>query len=258
MLNKIIPVIKKAGKSILNLYNKNYQVFEKQDKSPVTEADLIADKIILEGLKEFGYPILSEESKDDLGRLKSEYVWIVDSLDGTRDFLDKTGEFCIMIGLSYKGESILGVLYQPTEDKLYFAEKGKGAYLSISDSEPIRLKVSSQSNIHDSILIVSRSHISKEIEDGASKLDVKKMQKCGSNGIKMGLIAEGKADIFFNPTNKLGQWDCCAPQIIIEEAGGKASGIHGEKLYYNTKNIRNPFGIAVSNGILHDWLIKSN
>lgn len=249
-------MIKQAGKEVLSLYKKNYEIFKKEDKSPVTEADILADKIIAEGLESFGYPILSEESKDDLNRLKSERVWIVDSLDGTQDFLDKTDEFCVMIGLSENGRAVLGFVYMPTEDKLYFAEKGKGAFVQIGDSSPQKIHVSDQSNIEKSKLVVSRSHISRRIEEAAEKLNVSQMVKCGSNGVKMSLVAEGKADLFFNPTDKFGQWDCCAPQIIVEEAGGKVTGIHGEDILYNGENTKNPFGLIASNGLLHKDVIS--
>ncbi|MBN2087489.1 3'(2'),5'-bisphosphate nucleotidase CysQ [Candidatus Peregrinibacteria bacterium] len=256
MLTQVIPLIKKAGKEILSLYNKDYEVFKKEDKSPVTEADILSDKIIIEGLKSFGFPILSEESQDDLSRMRSEKVWIVDSLDGTQDFLDKTDEFCIMIGLSEKGHAILGLVYLPVQDKLYFAEKGKGSFVQVGDSEPKKIHVSDESDITKSKLIVSRNHLSRAIEDVARHLNIGEMVKCGSNGVKMGLVAEGKADLFFNPTNRFGQWDCCAPQIIVEEAGGIVTGIHGEVIIYNQENIKNPFGLVATNGILHSTVIN--
>jgi len=253
---KLIKIIKKAGQAIIELYGQDYEVYEKEDKSLATEADLIADKIILEGLSEFGYPILSEESVDDLVRLKSDRVWIVDSLDGTRDFLDKTGEFAIMIGLAEQGRAVMGFVYLPTEDKLYFAEKGQGAFVQVGDSEPVQIHVSDQSDIRKAKLIVSRSHLTPEIENAAKSMQVGHFIKCGSNGVKMGLVAEGKADLFFNPTDRFGQWDCCAPQIIVEEAGGKVTGIRGEEIEYNHKGSKNPYGLIASNGILHNQVIN--
>jgi len=252
---QVIQVIKKAGKAILDLYHSDYAVYKKDDKSPVTEADILADKIIADGLASYGYPILSEESADDLTRLTAERVWIVDSLDGTQDFLDKTDEFCVMIGLSEKGKAIAGWVYMPATDKLYYAKKGEGAYLQMGSSAPVQIHVSRQSDIHRAKLVVSRNHLSRPIEEAAKKLGVGEMVLCGSNGVKMGLVAEGKADLFFNPTDKFGQWDCCAPQIIVEEAGGRVSGIHGEALVYNGKEQKNPFGVIASNAILHGQVI---
>ncbi len=255
ILNEAIPVVKRAGEAVLNLYHKDYKVEYKEDKSPVTDADFLSDKIIEEGLRSFGYPILSEESKDDLGRLKAERVWIVDSLDGTNDFLQKTDEFAIMVGLAEKGESVLGLVYLPVWDKLYYAVKGEGAFLMVGNKEPIRLAVSSQKDVHEATLVVSRNHMRPEIREAADKLAVGHFTQVGSNGVKMGLVAEGKTDLYFNPTDKMGQWDICGPQIIVEEAGGQVSGVHGETLIYNKKSPKNPYGIAASNGLLHDQII---
>lgn len=187
--------------------------------------------------------------------MKSDKIWIVDSLDGTQDFLDKTDEFAVMIGLAENGHATLGLLYLPTQDKLYFAEKGNGAFVQIGDSEPQKIHVSDQPDITKSKLIVSRSHITAEIEKAAKKLEVSELVRCGSNGVKMGLVAEGKADLFFNPTNRFGQWDCCAPQIIVEEAGGTVTGIHGENIIYNQENVKNPYGLIASNGKIHHHII---
>ena len=252
---KVISVIKKAGKAILELYHSDYEVYRKADRSPVTEADILADEIIATGLREFGYPILSEESEDDLSRMKAERVWIVDSLDGTQDFLDKTDEFCVMIGLSEKGKSIGGWVYIPPTDKLYYAQKGQGAYIQVGSSAPVQIHVSDQTDIHKAKLLVSRTHLSRPIEEAAKKLGVGEMVLCGSNGVKMGLVAEGAVDLFFNPTDKFGQWDCCAPQIIVEEAGGRVSGVRGEELTYNGKELKNPYGMLASNAILHEHVV---
>lgn len=256
ILKKAIPVVRMAGEAILDLYHKEYKVFEKDDKSPVTEADLLSDKIIAEGLRPIGYPILSEESEDDLKRMESDWVWVVDSLDGTNGFLNKTDEFAVMVGLAHKGESVFGMVYLPVQDKFYYAAKCEGAYMIVGDAEPVRLQVSSQDDIHKASLVVSRSHLSQEIKDAAERLEVGVYTQCGSNGVKMGLVAEGKADLNFNPTDRMGQWDLCGPQIIVEEAGGKVSGIHGEDLRYNGENEKNPYGIVATNGILHHKVLS--
>lgn len=256
LINEVAPVVKEAGQAILGLYHTEYKVEEKHDKSPVTEADLLSDKIIEEGLEKYAYPILSEESEDDLRRLESDRVWIVDSLDGTKDFLQKTDEFAVMVGLAEKGIPVLGFVYLPTEDKLYYASKGQGAYLVVGEGEPVKLKVSEQGDVKEAVLVVSRNHMRPEIKEAADKLRVGKFLQVGSNGVKMGLVAEGKADLYFNPTDRMGQWDVCAPHIIVEEAGGKVSGVHGETLAYNDENVKNPYGIVATNAILHNHVIS--
>lgn len=257
LLTNVIKIAKKAGQEVLKKYHQDYQIFTKYDQSPVTEADYFSEKIIIDGLKKYGWPILSEESKYNSGCLRAESTWVIDPLDGTMDFIQKTGEFSIMIGLAASGQPVLGVVYLPVQDTVYFAEKGKGAGKQRAGNAPEKLLVSAKNAIKDASLVVSRNHLSPATECAAQKLNIRSLHLCGSNGIKMCLVAEGKADLFFNPTRKLGQWDCCAPQVIAEEAGGKVTGIKGEKLKYNAKNPRNPYGIAVSNGRLHNLLINA-
>ena len=122
-LKEIINLVRKAGKKVLEIYQNAPKVYEKEDKSPVTEADFASEKIILSSLKKYSYGILSEETKDNPSRLEKEKIWIIDPLDGTKYFLQKTGEFSIMVGLVYKKEPVLGVVYKPVDDKIYFATR---------------------------------------------------------------------------------------------------------------------------------------
>ena len=117
-LKEVINLVKKAGEKVLEIYQRKFKVYEKEDTSPVTEADMASEGIILSGLRKYGYGILSEESKDGSSRLRKEKIWIIDPLDGTQDFLQKTGEFSIMVGLVYKREPFLGVVYKPVGDKI--------------------------------------------------------------------------------------------------------------------------------------------
>ncbi len=153
----VINIAKKAGEKILEIYDTDYKKYEKRDKSPVTEADLISEKIILQGLKKYNYGFLSEEKGDNLRNLNNGKNWVIDPLDGTLDFIQKTGEFSIMVGLVCRGEPILGVVYQPTEDKVYFAEKGRGAYLAYKGAIR-KLRVSQISKMEEVRLLSSRNH----------------------------------------------------------------------------------------------------
>lgn len=238
---------KQAGDKVMEIYNSDYDSFEKDDKTPVTKADLEAEKIILPALEEFDYKILSEETKDDLTRLKEEMVWIVDPLDGTRDFLDKTGEFSVMIGLVFEGKPVLGVVYQPTTEKLYSAQQGQGAYLNGE-----KLEVSSVDELNRSKFIVSRSHLDDRTDNFLREADVNKVLM-GSAGLKMGAIAEGKAEAYI--TTNTYQWDSCAPQAILEEAGGKVTNLHGKELEYNRKEVKNTNGVVASNGEIHRKIV---
>ncbi len=249
LLDEIIPTIKKAGTEIIKIYNEDHEIEIKKDNSPVTKADLTTNKIICEHLKKYNYPILSEENKDDSARLKANRVWVVDPLDGTMDFIQKTGEFSIMVGLLENNSPVLGIVYQPAQDKLYYAIKNKGAYL-IEKNKKTKLQVSEIKNPKEARAIVSRNHLNEETLQTLKNFGISKMVKCGSNGIKIGKIAAGEADFFINPTDRMGEWDSCAPEIILKEAGGKITGIAGTPLVYNQKEPRNKQGILATNNNL--------
>jgi len=255
----IISLVKKAGDEILEIYENQsgLRTYKKRDSSPVTEADFLSQKIILKGLKKYGWKILSEETEDDLSRLGEDKIWIVDPLDGTREFLDKKGEFSVMVGLVVRGEPVLGVVYKPCGGKIYFAEKGKGAYLKENGKDPVKLEVSSTSSLSEAHLLVTRSHF-----DGLEKKFVqncrpKKVTPMGSIGVKLGQIAEGKADCYVTLSNKTSEWDICAPEIILKEAGGKVTDLKGENFVYNRKEVKNLNGIVASNGKIHNQLLSS-
>jgi 3'(2'), 5'-bisphosphate nucleotidase len=242
-LQKTIDLAKEAGKKVLEIYKGDFKEWEKKDKTVATEADIASQEIILKGLKEFGYGILSEETKDNLSRLKKERVWIIDPLDGTSDFVGKTGDFSIMIGLQERGETILGVVFQPTEQKLYFAQKEKGSFLKEKDLKQKRLKVSDCSDISKARFVASRFHFDKKEKDFIQENNIDNTVFKGSTGLKMGLISEGKADIYISFASKTCQWDTCAPEIILREAGGVVTDIKGEKFVYNREELRNLNGI---------------
>ena len=255
ILNKTISIIKKAGKTVLNYYNKDYKIKNKALDSPVTIADLESEKIILSGLKEFGYGILSEESDDDKERLKMKRAWIVDPLDGTKDFINKTGEFTIMIGLVENKKPILGLVYKPVDDILYYAIKGEGAH-RVKNKKSKKLKVSKRKSFNEIKMITSRFHLSPDIKKIANDLGIKHSVSCGSAGLKIGYIAEQKADLNINTSSHTYEWDLCAADIVLSEAGGKLTDIKGNKFIYNKDNPRNEHGYVASNRIIHQKIIE--
>lgn len=252
-LEKIIDIVKKAGQAILSFYNKEIKVDYKAPDSPLTQADVKSNEILINSLKEFGYGILSEESIDDKTRLDQDRVWIIDPMDGTKDFIDKTGEFTIILGLVEKGEPILGMVYKPLGDVLYYAIKGEGAYRRVGDKEE-RLRVSDQAELAESKMLSSRFHRSEAEIALADKYEID-INTCGSV-LKTCLIAEGKGDFNFNPSDKTWEWDICGAQLILEEAGGTMTDINGGRIKYNKDNPRNVNGYLATNGILHDKIMK--
>ena len=251
-------VAKEAGKIAMSLYKgNNLDTRQKAENgsSPITKADLASEKVILKTLRKFDYGILSEETLESNNRLKKEKVWIIDPLDGTSDFIQKTDEFAIAIGLVKNNKPILGVVYQPPRDKLYFAEKGKGAWLKIGEEEPRKLKVSKKEDFNNMLMLTSRNHLEKAEIALAKNLKIK-FKKCGSAVLKMGLIAERIGDLYINSSKgKTGEWDTCAGNIIITEAGGRITDMNGEELAYNKKNTMDMNGYIVSTGTRHNELI---
>ena len=248
--------IKEAGKIVMRFYD-NPEIHYKEDESPVTEADLAAEKFLMNALSSFGYPFLSEETEDDLGRLKSNRVWIMDPLDGTQGFIQKTGEFSIMVGLVENGRPILGAVYQPIDKKLFYAEKGKGAFLEIDGGEAQKMKVNETKNPQEARMVVSKNHLKPKDERVGEILKVTEFFKSSSNGVKINKIAQKKADFFINTTDKMGEWDFCSPEIILTEAGGKMTNINKKELIYNKKNPKMIGGLVASNGKFHDKIVEA-
>ncbi len=251
----VLDLVKEAGSRALEIYRSSFSVEYKADNSPITEADIAVNKMLVDGLEQYGWPILSEELADSRERIGVPRVWIIDPVDGTKGFIDKEGDFSIMVGLAQEGHPIFGVVYQPTENKLYYAQKGKGSYL-VAGTQKKRLKVSDVSDVSDSRLVISRNHFSKEMKEQVEAIKPKKVVHIGSTGLKAALIAEEKADFFFSPTPHMGQWDLCAPHIILEEAGGKMTGICGQELVYNKEDVKNPYGVLATNGKLHKQILE--
>ncbi|OGH68917.1 MAG: hypothetical protein A3J66_02125 [Candidatus Magasanikbacteria bacterium RIFCSPHIGHO2_02_FULL_47_14] len=253
----IIPIARKAGEEILRYYQEKYTIWDKPDHSPVTEADLAANNIILKALAGISpFPILSEETKDDLRRQQSEAIWIVDPLDGTRDFIKKTDEFAVMIGLAVAGQPVLGVVYNPARDELHYAEKGRGSFLQVGSAKPLQISVDKSHDSSDVRLVLSRSHLKPEEIELAKQFHIQTMHSCGGTGIKMGRIAEGLYDLYLNMSSGCGEWDTCAPEVILQEAGGVVTDMFGKQFLYNQENVKRVHGVIATNGIIHDKIIE--
>lgn len=250
-LNKELEISKKlaiiSGHKIMEIYLKDFDIEYKDNDSPLTEADTKSNEIIVKELiKEFPeYSILSEESSDDLKRLKNDWCWIVDPLDGTKEFIKKNGEFTVNIALSYKKRPVVGVIYVPVKDKLYFASKDKGAYLLKASKKKEKIKVSDKtSNI---TLVMSRSHASDFVKNIIKKKKVTKTKRAGSS-LKGCMVAEGKAEVYYryNPTM---EWDTAAMQCIVEEAGGVFKQLDDSEMMYNREDSKNRKGFYILNDI---------
>ncbi|MEH7224459.1 3'(2'),5'-bisphosphate nucleotidase CysQ [Bacillus sp. JJ1566] len=260
LLSKIIEYALSAGKRILEVYDSNHFEIElKGDQSPLTIADRESHRIIKEGLyKSYPtIPILSEEGDhpDYKVRKDWDYVWLVDPLDGTKEFIKRNGEFSVNIGLVKNQKPILGVIYVPVLDTLYFAKEGIGAYkltncLSLmkqcyTDTEWINqaYKLPLVENRDSTNIVVSRSHFSEETEEFIQKAKEEfgfvKLIRSGSS-LKMCLVAEGKVDLYprFSPSM---EWDTAAGEAIVKEAGGVVIQKDTyQTLQYNKEKLENP------------------
>lgn len=260
ILEETLVIVKEAGTKTLSFYGGEYKISDKGNDSPVTQADLASNEVLLAGLKKFGFPILSEEGAPEMDRLHSNVVWVIDPLDGTKDFIDETGEFTIMVGLVEKQSDgmyrpILGVIYRPVSDSMYFATLGEGGYVVHSDMDAKKLAVSEEAEWHNITMLTSRNHTTELEWQVAKELKISKVVTFGSS-LKACLIAEKEGHVNFNPSNHTWEWDVCASDIIIHEAGGIFTDTKGELFNYNKKDPRNNNGYLATNGVIHSDVIK--
>ena len=253
-LRLAIEAAQSAGKAVMEIYATDFESNVKEDNSPITKADLTSNEIIKKTLKETSLPILSEEDKDDLSRLEHEKIWIIDPLDGTSDFVNKTGEFTVMIGLVEKNEPIAGVICRPTTDTIFAAQKGSGAFM-LKDGSWKRLAVSKTSDLYKCKAVGSRFHLSEEEKKFFANLGVLSFESRGSS-LKVAEICMGKADLYLTTSNKIKQWDTCASYCLVTESGGKMTDMLGRRIPYNTKEVNHENGLLVTNGLIHDSIIK--
>ncbi|MDH3502087.1 MAG: 3'(2'),5'-bisphosphate nucleotidase CysQ [Nitrosopumilus sp.] len=253
-LDIAIEAADKAGHAILEIYGGNYETSTKSDDSPITEADLKSNEIIKNILSKTNHNILSEEDKDDQSRLSKEIIWIVDPLDGTSDFIDKTGEFTVMIALVKNKEPILGVIGWPTEKTIFAAQKGKGAF-RYSNNKWEKIHVTKNSELSKCRAVGSRHHLSDTEKMFIKKLGIKDFTSIGSS-LKVGKISSGEAEAYITTTNKMKEWDSAASYCIVNEAGGKMTDMSGNDISYNNKIVNHKNGILVTNGLIHEKIIN--
>jgi len=258
LLLDVCNVAIEAGKEILTFYNNDIEVTHKEDLSPLTKADLASNKIILESLKKLNsnIPILSEESLVDWSIRKNwKKYWLVDPLDGTKEFIKKNDEFTVNIALIEDNIPALGVIYVPAKSLLYLAKKDKGSFKTNTKEKLENLegvqKILVSNQMNRTRIIGSRSHSNSNFDNWVKeKFSNAEIVQAGSS-LKFCLIAEGKADIYprFGPTS---EWDIAAGHMIVNEAGGKIRTFQNDSIKYNTKeNILNPEFYAIGNIVLN-------
>jgi len=251
-------LVVRAGDILLEHYGRSIAVQWKGRGDPVTAADKAASAFITRELKvRFpGDAVLSEEEKDDASRLSKSRVWIVDPMDGTTEFVAGRDEFAVMIVLAVDAQPVLGVIYQPTDQKFYYASARGGAFLEQKATrQPLR--VSPEADPSRIVVAVSRTHDSARAKGVREMLHIESTLRFGSAGLKIGKICEGLAHLYLVLGAGTSQWDTCAPQAILHEAGGRMTDAHGNPLQFNTPDPRNLHGLVASNGIIHERVIDT-
>lgn len=257
-----LALAREAGAAILEVYEGPLDIQQKSDtddREPVTQADTIANEIIVERLRR-EFPddgILAEESIDTPHRLEKSRVWMIDPLDGTTGFIDGNGDFAVQIGLTEDGKCVLGVVYQPLTGVLYRAVRNRGAWIDRPDYEPEQVSVSGHTDISTMRLAASRAHRSPRMDQVVQAFGLKEEVLRGSVGIKVGLIVEQQCDLYVHLSPRTKQWDTCAPEIILREAGGAITDLFGRPLAYNQAEVQNRNGVVASNGVAHTRIIAS-
>jgi len=240
-LEKIVDIAKEAGDVIMKIYSRDFKIEYKDDKSPLTEADIKSNNIICNALTLLypDIPILSEENAtvDYKTRKNWKYYWCIDPIDGTKEFIKRNGEFTVNIALIQIDKPVLGVVYAPAIDVMYKAKDGIGAF-----KNDIKLPMKINNNLKDKTVVVcSKSHLSKETQEFIDNIDTKEIiQKSIGSSLKLCMVAEGEADIYPRVAPTM-EWDTAAAHAIVLNSKKDVVRFDDKKsLVYNKENLLNP------------------
>ena len=253
-IEHVIAIARAAGDAILEVYHRDFDVYEKEDKSPLTEADLAAHRRIVDGLAGIhpALPVLSEESSDIPFATRSSWLryWLVDPLDGTREFIKRNDEFTVNIALIESYHPTVGVVHVPVSGTTYFGRVGEGAWRRDSDGTTQRIRAAVQRR-HPLLVAGSRSHAGDSLAEFLRRVGPHEFLSMGSS-LKLCLVAEGRADIYprLGPTS---EWDTAAAHAIVNAAGGYVTDLDLKPLEYNRKDsLLNPHFLVFGDAN-EDW-----
>lgn len=244
-LQTIVAIAEDAGSAIMEIYDKDFNIEYKDDKSPLTEADIKSNEIICNALEKYypNIPILSEENKEVPyeERKNWNYFWLIDPIDGTKEFIKKNGEFTVNIALIKNNTPVLGVVYAPALGDIYYAKKDHGAFKNNKE-----LPIYKNSSPKDKLKVVaSKSHLSDETQEFIDSLESKSIEQVSKgSSLKLCMVAEGEADIYprLAPTM---EWDTGAAHAIVLEAGKKVFQYNKKsEVEYNKENLLNPWFVV--------------
>jgi 3'(2'), 5'-bisphosphate nucleotidase len=243
-----------AGTEVRRMQSGELKVEMKPGDEPVSVADRRASELIVAGLAASfpDDPIISEELPPGPGTIESPRKWLVDPIDGTKDYIRGEDGYSVMIGLLVDGRPSIGVVYQPTIDRMFYASPA-GAFVT-HEGHTSALAVSTIAAPSEIRLVASKSHRSPELDKVKTELGINNELNVGSVGVKLCLIAMGVRDLYVNPAAKTKAWDTCAPEAILVRAGGRLSDVHGGPIEY-TEELAHKRGLVASNGLVHDEVI---
>jgi 3'(2'), 5'-bisphosphate nucleotidase len=242
----VCTIARNAGAAIMQIYAGDFNVELKDDNSPLTCADRASHEVIMAGLRQAypEIPILSEEGRDIPYGKRCDWsrFWLVDPLDGTKEFIKRNGEFTVNIALIEECRVAAGVVYVPAQDKTYLGVRGQGAWLRVGDQDPAAIRVREADYVAGLTVVMSRSHPAPELQSYLQDIKVTEALPVGSS-LKLCVVAEGKADLYprLGPTM---EWDTAAGHAVVEAAGGTVCQVDGTPLSYNKENLLNPFFIV--------------
>jgi 3'(2'), 5'-bisphosphate nucleotidase len=252
-------VAREASVLVRGYHGRALHVQIKGGDEPVTEADHAASELIVRRLRE-AFPddvVLSEELPDTGERLGKPRVWMVDPIDGTRDFVMGDSGFVVMIGLAVDGRPAVGAVAHPISEQVYSGAVGAGAWRDDPDGTRTALHTSVLSQPPDIRLVASKSHRTSRIDAVKRALQITDEMNVGSIGLKIGLVSEAVRDLYVYTGGRTKIWDTCGPEAILAAAGGRLTDVDGAPLVYDQPDLYNRRGIVASNGPLHDFVISA-
>jgi 3'(2'), 5'-bisphosphate nucleotidase len=259
-LSLLCQIATEAAGVIRGVYDRPFTVDYKAPRDPVTDADRLANALICSRISDAfpGVPIVAEESEPSsfAEYRTSEKIFFVDPLDGTKEFVNKNGEFVIMIGLVEGAHATHGVVLAPAQRRLWAGFIGHGAFEMREDGEPKTIRVSETRAPEEARLVGSRSHRSPLLGRAVDALGSKNVLAVGSAGLKGARIATGAADVYLGPGKAGKRWDACAVDALVTAAGGRVTDAFGVPFDYRAPSLENERGILATNGRLHDVVIE--
>lgn len=250
-------LVREAGQYILTDRRRGLRVGYKDGGEPVTETDRAVNAFLVAELRR-RFPddlIVSEEADDDepTRRATARRMWLIDPIDGTKEFLAGNDEFSVMVGLCIEGRPTLGVVHQPTSEKTWYATP-LGAWLD-APGEHRRLTVSAVAHIPAMTVALSRSHRNRHLQAAVERLGVRNIVLSGSGGLKVGLLVEQRADLFLSASTRAKLWDTAGPEAILRAAGGVMTDFQGRTLDYRRPDLHHRAGLVADNGVQHAAII---